>query len=102
VTNDPQDRSTTASITPAWQRFRLDDGLHIDLPGGISGDAADALESVAESPLLMWIVYRHNLEKYGPEWATQFRRKFVGEFPWEKSPRPSFLDFVEGSNPWTK
>lgn len=73
----PSDVSAMAGVTPLWRQFQLAPGLPIDLPGGVSGDAAEVLESLAESPALMAIVLKHNADKYGPEW----RAKAMGQVP---------------------
>lgn len=51
--------------TPLWRSFQFADGRPVVLPGGISGDAAEVLESLAESPILMGIVVKENLKRFG-------------------------------------
>lgn len=58
------DSSVGANINPLWSRFRIGKNQEMVLPGGISGDAAEALESLAESPILMYMTYRENVARY--------------------------------------
>lgn len=73
----PGDPSLAGAATPSMREFTLPGNLPILLPGGMSGDPSEALETLAESPLLMWSVYRANVQKYGPSWGRQFRRMFL-------------------------
>lgn len=54
------DSSTADGPTPMWRRFTVANGAEIVLPGGMSGDAAEVLESLAESPILMAAVIAEN------------------------------------------
>lgn len=54
------DVSTMAGETPLWRRFVVAPGVSLKLPGGVSGDAAEVLESLAESPLMMAAVMAEN------------------------------------------
>jgi len=66
-----------AGTTPVMRQFRLPDGLPIMLPGGMEGDPSEALESLTESPMMLWAVYKANREHYGPEWASKFRARYM-------------------------
>lgn len=68
VAHTAGDVSTMAGVTPLWRNFTVAPGIQIALPGGVSGDAAEVLESLAESPLLMSAVIAHNA-KVNPEAA---------------------------------
>lgn len=74
-----------ANRNPAMGMFTLPGGLPVLLPS-TSSDPAEALETLAESPLLMYAVYRMNVEKFGKEWGRQFMRRY---FPAGKA-----LDFL--------
>lgn len=73
----PKDTATMAGVPALWREFQLDTGMKIALPGGIQGDATEVLESLAESPALMWMVYRENRRRYGKKWADTFLRMYV-------------------------
>lgn len=73
-----------AGNTPMMREFTLPGGLPIMLPGGMQGDPSEALESLTESPILMWSVYKANREKYGPAWASEFRKRFLWGDTFEK------------------
>lgn len=90
------DTSTIAGVTPLWRSFQFGKNLKIDLPGGVSGDAAEVLESLAESPALMAIVVKHNTQKYGQEWGREWKRFIDGEqwrpnVPWQWKAVPEGL-----------
>lgn len=71
------DASVGANVNPLWSRFMLGNGREMVLPGGISGDAAEALESLAESPILMYMTFRENQRRYGKAF-TDFLMKRYG------------------------
>lgn len=92
------DASVGANVNPLWSRFMLGKGREMVLPGGISGDAAEALESLAESPTLMYITYRENvarypgfeqfiLDRYGPPGGSR-----TASDAWQ-----AFLSFIRGA-----
>lgn len=54
------DSATADGATPMWRRFTIGRGNEIVLPGGMGGDAAEVLESLAESPLMMAAVIAEN------------------------------------------
>lgn len=66
-----------AGTSPMMRQFTLPDGMPILLPGGMQGDPSEALESLTESPVLMWSVYKANRERFGPEWASRFRARYL-------------------------
>lgn len=72
-----QDPSIIAGSPALWREFNMGDGMKIKLPGGIQGDATEILETLAESPLMMWAVYNENKRVYGDEWGKQFLSRFV-------------------------
>lgn len=59
------DRSTADGVTPMWRRFTVGNGVEMVLPGGMGGDAAEVLESLSESPLMMAAVVAENNRRYG-------------------------------------
>lgn len=64
--------SVAAGDPALWRRFQLQDGRPIYLPGGMTGDASEALESLGESPMLMMTVLSEN-ERRNPgfmRWIT--------------------------------
>lgn len=73
------DLSVNRFAYPMWTEFTIGRGQKIVLPGGTQGDPAEALESLAESPVLMYWTYRENVERYGPKFADQMFSIFVGQ-----------------------
>lgn len=71
------DESTIAGFTPLWREFLIGDGRRIVLPGGASGDVAEVLESVSESLPLMAMVYQENINRFGPDWGSWFKNRFL-------------------------
>lgn len=74
TTSDP---SVMAGDPAMWRQFNLGDGMSIYLPGGIQGDATEVLESLAESPLLMWAVIKENTRRYGKGWGVEMANRFL-------------------------
>lgn len=97
------DVSTMAGATPIWRNFNLRPGMQIALPGGKDGDAAEVLESLTESPLLMAVVIDENVRRFGPGWLKQWQL-FTGDdgVPWYREPdtflRRKFVEGVKGLN----
>jgi len=58
--SDKGDLGTASGTTPLWRRFTVGNGTEIVLPGGMAGDAAEVLESLSESPLMMAAVVAEN------------------------------------------
>lgn len=84
------DESVGANVNPLWSRFMLGKGREMVLPGGMSGDAAEALESLAESPVLMWMTYQENVKRYGPAFDAWLKSRYMDDTvvgtawsPWE-------------------
>jgi len=77
ISSSITDPGIAHGTTPMVRQFTLPGGLPILLPGGMSGDPSEALETLSESPLMMWSVYKMNREKFGPEWASKFRAKYL-------------------------
>lgn len=71
--NDP---SVIAGDPPFWREFNVGGGMKMLLPGGVSGDVSEALESVSESLPLMWSVFRENVNRQGLGWARAFLNRF--------------------------
>lgn len=71
------DPGVAHGTTPMVRQFTLPNGQPILLPGGMSGDPSEALESLAESPVLMWSVYKLNRDRFGADWASKFRRDYL-------------------------
>lgn len=82
------DPSVAKGPTPLWRPFQAAPGRVVYLPGGISGDAAEVLESVSESWPMMWMVYTENVKRQGVEWGDWFVNKYV--------PGGSVFDFAKG------
>lgn len=81
------DSSTMAGVTPLWRQFTVAPGIQLALPGGVSGDAAEVLESLAESPVLLSAVIAHN-KKVNPR-AGQWLQDLYGgssDDPWWRKP----------------
>lgn len=70
------DSSRIAGDPALWRAFDAG-GMKIYLPGGIQGDATEVLETLAESPLMMYMVYRENLRRQGKAWGHQFEDRFL-------------------------
>lgn len=71
-----RDESASASVSPMWGRFMIGNGREIVLPGGLGGDAAEALESLSESPLLLAMTYLENKHRYGGAFTEWFKSRY--------------------------
>lgn len=97
------DQSTMAGVTPIWRNFQLRPDMQMVLPGGVSGDAAEVLESLSESPLLMAVVVDENVRRFGSGWLKKWQL-FTGDdgVPWYREPdtfiREKFVQGVKGLN----
>lgn len=62
-----------AGETPLWRNFTLANGVRLALPGGMSGDAADVLESLSESPSMLAGVIAYNMRENpaGAKWLKE-------------------------------
>lgn len=79
ITSRVGDPEVIAGTTPLWRAFQMGDGMEIVLPGGVTGDAAEVLESLAESPWLMAITAIENRRRYGrDQWDAFTSRYFPG------------------------
>lgn len=65
----PGDTSLALGATPMWREFSIGNGRSMVLPGGMSGDAAEVLESLGESPSIMLATLEENRRRFGPEFA---------------------------------
>lgn len=73
----PGDSSLAEGRTPMWRTFDIGNGRAMVLPGGMQGDAAEVLESLAESPTMMLAVLEENRQRYGKEFSDwMFDRYF--------------------------
>lgn len=79
------DPSTGDGATPMWRRFTVGHGREMVLPGGMGGDAAEVLESLAESPMMMAAVVAENESRYGKNNAFRLMWERKGE-PWWRIP----------------
>lgn len=62
-----------------WTQFKWSaSGPAVLLPGGTNGDPAEALESLAESPILMWMTYQENRARHGKAFTEAFFRRYFG------------------------
>lgn len=106
----PTDAGTASGPTPLWRTFTLTttpagQDVPIVLPGGMQGDAAEVLESLAESPVIMAMVMKENIRRFGPSWGTWFTETYV---PGAESagvginqPR-KFRSLKNSGNPWQR
>lgn len=63
-----------AGTAPLFREFEMPGGLKMLLPGGIQGDASEALESVAENEAVLAAVIGYNLWHYGADWIKKAAR----------------------------
>lgn len=71
----PTDSGIVAGpANPAMREFVLPGGFKMMLPDASS--LGEALESVSESAILAWGIYKENSRLYGPEWEKQFKRRY--------------------------
>lgn len=78
----PNDAGTARGPTPLWRTFTLTTSpagqdIPIVLPGGMQGDAAEVLESLSESPVIMAIVVKENIRRFGPSWGKWFTEQYI-------------------------
>lgn len=74
-----KDDSVSASVSPMWGRFQIGKNIEIVLPGGLGGDASEALESLSESPMLLWMTFMENKHRYGQARADWLMNRYVGD-----------------------
>lgn len=72
------DTSKIAGDPAAWRAFQAAPDLKIFLPAGNEDKPAEVLESLADSPLLMYMVYQENIKRQGPEWGRRFQERYFG------------------------
>lgn len=75
IQTGPNPGKTAGPGTPMWNKFNVDDGVSVYLPGGIQGDAAEVLETLGESPAIMAAVIAYNA-KESPAAAAWLREIF--------------------------
>lgn len=89
VAHTAGDVSTMAGATPLWRQFTVADGVRLALPGGVQGDAAEVLESLAQSPALLSLVIAHN-KRVNPNAAAWLQEVYFGnrssDDPWWRKP----------------
>lgn len=98
-----QERSdTAASSTPLWRAFEYAPGKMMVLPGGMTGDPSEALETLAESPLLGAMVLMEN-ERRSPGFIREFLtervpggRTVVGYWDWAGRAAQFLEDWARG------
>lgn len=73
------DNSVAPSRNPMWYGFNVGAGRTLFLPGGSSGDPSEALESLSESKILLWITYAENVRRNGKEWADWFFERYFSQ-----------------------
>lgn len=81
------DKAMAEGPTPLWREFHLADDMPIALPGGMQGDAAEVLESLAESWPMLWMVYRESVNRYGEEWGKKFLQRYGPQVNFEILPK---------------
>lgn len=69
---------TAGPAGPSFREYKLPGGLPVLLPS--ANDVGEAMESLSESPLFAWIVYKENVARYGEEWGRQFRERYAPEW----------------------
>lgn len=74
-----RDDSIGANVNPMWSRYNIAPGVEIVLPGGIQGDAAEALESLGESKVLLWMTFQENKHRYGAKRAEWLMQRYGGD-----------------------
>jgi len=74
-----KDESVGANVSPMWGRFLIGKNTEIVLPGGLGGDASEALESLSESPMLLWMTFMENKHRYGQARADWLMQRYVGD-----------------------
>lgn len=77
------DDSVGSNVNPMWSRFNIGKNIEIVLPGGMGGDAAESLESLSESPMLLWMTFMENKHRYGQSRADWLMQRYVGD-AWEE------------------
>lgn len=75
------DDSVAASSTPLWRSFEVRPGFQMLLPGGQTGDASEALESLGESPLLMMATLMEN-QKRNPRFLREVSDAYIPGLEW--------------------
>lgn len=78
------DSSTADGATPMWRRFTVANGAEIVLPGGMQGDAAEVLESLAESPIMMAAVIAENDQRGNGAAIRRYLPKGKGSSWWRR------------------
>lgn len=71
------DPSVMAGDPALWREFSIGNGQKILLPGGVSGDASEALESVSESIPLSMAVLLENIAR-NPSFGEDTARRYLG------------------------
>lgn len=71
----PQDM---AGVPPLWREYQLAPGRKIALPGGVSGDVSESLETLSESAALMAMVLSENDRRFGKGWTDWFMDTYYG------------------------
>lgn len=74
----PGDRSVISGEPALWRPFRIGANESVLLPGGVTGDAAEALESVSESLPLTVAVLLENIAR-NPSFGESMARHYFGE-----------------------
>lgn len=66
--------------TPMSRTFDTASGVPLLLPGGMQGDASEALESLSESALLQYMAYKDSAAVFGPQWEDRFFDAYAPEW----------------------
>jgi len=91
-----------AGTAPAMREFNWPGLGPVLLPGGVSGDAAEALESASESIPVMLAIVNANYRKYGAQKAHDLINLFTGgAWKWSGRNTKSFVEFMRG-NPFAR
>jgi len=91
-----------AGIPPAMRAYAWPGIGPVLLPGGVSGDASEALESISESIPTMLAVIRANYQEYGAQRAHDLINLFTGgAWNWSGRNVKALSEFMRG-NPFQR
>lgn len=76
---------THQDVGPMFRRFRFHSG-EVVLPT-TSDDPAEALETLGESTVLMYITYKENVKRYGQAFTDEFFQSYFEPEVWKKAKR---------------
>lgn len=90
-TRSSDNSSVMSGTIPLWRRVEVQPGINMVVPGGLQGDTAEVLETLGESPILMWMSAMESEKQY-----PGFLRWWSDEYlPGLKSARGRLTDSLE-------